>query len=135
MHIEKRKNFSTNPYFPSGWYFLFLKDPNHLYPAEYGEVIIDGADTIWPLTNVDNRMSINFVRITPSGQVTQHEIPGLRYPVRLTPRSWAQELWVEGQMRPDHTDSETIKYSTLGITEGEEKDVVDPGVELSSPQR
>jgi hypothetical protein len=38
-------------------------------------------------------------------------------------------------MRPDHTDSETIKYSTLGITEGEEKDVVDPGVELSSPQR
>lgn len=89
---------ASAPPVPNGLKVICLKDPNTLEPSDTCPVILWGSYSYWPLSYIDNRVSMCLVAYDSAKNVVgQWEMPGARYVVRASVNSSDQSVTFVGQ--------------------------------------
>jgi hypothetical protein len=99
------------PQVPAGLKVICLKDPNTLEPSDTCPVVVWGAYTYWPLSYIDNRVSLCLVAYDAAKTVGQWELPGARYVVSATVNGPNQTVTFLGQS----SQQVTIAWNTMKV--------------------
>ncbi|HWI51897.1 MAG TPA: hypothetical protein VNT01_07135 [Symbiobacteriaceae bacterium] len=103
---------NSAPPVPAGLKLTCLKDPNTLQPSDTCPVVVWGAYTYWPLSYIDNRVSLCLVAYDQAQHVIgQWELPGARYVVSATVNSANQTLTFLGQS----SQQVSIAWNTMKV--------------------